>query len=184
MTKAIGSRKRNRGNRPFASPLNSRPTSSFSTSAYRTWTGIRPSQLRQWLRAPIIILSARDQEKEKVAAPITGPTTSHQALQYGRVAGAYRVALCHVQRSGNDQIPTTFQVGDLRLDLAKRQVFVGDREVHLTPDRVQTVLCTGTRRRQGARRIAICSMKFGARIISMKRITCASSWRACDARSS
>jgi two-component system KDP operon response regulator KdpE len=44
-----------------------------------------------------------------------------------------RVALRHAQRSATDQSPTTFQVGELRLDFPKRQVFVGDREVHLTP---------------------------------------------------
>jgi len=91
-------------------------------------------QLREWLRAPIIILSARDQEKEKVAA------LDHGADDYltkpfstGELLARIRVALRHAQRSATDQSPTTFQVGELRLDFPKRQVFVGDREVHLTP---------------------------------------------------
>jgi len=91
-------------------------------------------KLREWLRAPIIILSARDQEKEKVAALDNGADDYlTKPFSTGELLARIRVALRHVQRSGNDQNPTTFQVGDLRLDLAKRQVFVGDREVHLTP---------------------------------------------------
>jgi two-component system KDP operon response regulator KdpE len=91
-------------------------------------------QLREWLRAPIIILSARDQEKEKVAA------LDHGADDYltkpfstGELLARIRVALRHAQRSATDQSPTTIKVGELRLDFPKRQVFVGDREVHLTP---------------------------------------------------
>lgn len=44
-----------------------------------------------------------------------------------------RVALRHAARIGNEPGEPTFSVGDLRVDLAKRQVFVRDEQVHLTP---------------------------------------------------
>jgi two-component system, OmpR family, KDP operon response regulator KdpE len=91
-------------------------------------------QLREWLRAPIIILSARDQEKEKVAALDSGADDYlTKPFNTGELLARIRVALRHAQRVTNDQSPMTFQVGELRLDFTKRQVFVGDREIHLTP---------------------------------------------------
>jgi two-component system KDP operon response regulator KdpE len=91
-------------------------------------------KLREWLRAPIIILSARDQEKQKVAALDNGADDYlTKPFSTGELLARIRVALRHAQRAGAEQGGTTFQVGDLRLDLAKRQVFVGEREIHLTP---------------------------------------------------
>jgi two-component system KDP operon response regulator KdpE len=91
-------------------------------------------QLREWLRAPIIILSARDQEKEKVAALDNGADDYlTKPFSTAELLARIRVALRHAQRSSSDESATTFQVGELRLDFAKRQVTVGEREVHLTP---------------------------------------------------
>jgi two-component system KDP operon response regulator KdpE len=91
-------------------------------------------QLREWLKAPIIILSARDQEKQKVAA------LDHGADDYltkpfstGELLARIRVALRHSARIAGERESSTFAVGDLKVDLASRRVFVGDEEVHLTP---------------------------------------------------
>lgn len=43
-----------------------------------------------------------------------------------------RVALRHAARTGSDAADSTFTVGDLRVDLARRWVFIGEAEVHLT----------------------------------------------------
>jgi two-component system, OmpR family, KDP operon response regulator KdpE len=91
-------------------------------------------QLREWLRAPIIILSARDQEKEKVAALDSGADDYlTKPFSTGELLARIRVALRHAERIRDEQIASTFQVGDLRIDFATRQVFIGDREAHLTP---------------------------------------------------
>jgi two-component system KDP operon response regulator KdpE len=91
-------------------------------------------QLREWLTAPIIILSARDQETQKVAA------LDHGADDYltkpfstGELLARLRVALRHASRTLSDAQRSTLTCGDLRIDLAARRVFVREEEVHLTP---------------------------------------------------
>jgi two-component system, OmpR family, KDP operon response regulator KdpE len=90
--------------------------------------------LREWLKAPIIVLTVRDSDAQKVMA------LDHGADDYltkpfstGELLARIRVALRHAERIRDEQIVSTFQVGDLRIDFATRQVFIGDREAHLTP---------------------------------------------------
>jgi len=91
-------------------------------------------QLREWLRAPVIILSARDQEGQKVAALdagaddyLTKPFSTRELL------ARIRVALRHASRTAGDRDVTTFENGDLKVDLAARRVFARGSEVKLTP---------------------------------------------------
>jgi two-component system KDP operon response regulator KdpE len=91
-------------------------------------------QLREWLQAPIVVLSARDQEAQKIAA------LDHGADDYltkpfgtGELLARIRVALRHAARAGGDRESATFVSGDLKVDLAARRVFVREREIHLTP---------------------------------------------------
>jgi two-component system KDP operon response regulator KdpE len=88
-------------------------------------------RLREWNRAPVIILSVRDQEQEKVAALdqgaddyVTKPFNSAELL--ARV----RAALRHAQPRAED---ATFTAGDLEVDLARRIVRKAGEEVKLTP---------------------------------------------------
>jgi two-component system KDP operon response regulator KdpE len=90
-------------------------------------------QLRQWLRAPILILSARDQEQQKVTALDNGADDFvtkpfHTAELLARI----RVALRHAARVGKESDPS-FRSGELHVDLAARRVFARGSEVHLTP---------------------------------------------------
>jgi two-component system KDP operon response regulator KdpE len=91
-------------------------------------------QLREWMQAPIIILSARDQERQKIHA------LDHGADDYltkpfavGELMARIRVALRHAGRGGGEPESAVFAVGDLKVDLASRRVTVRDAEVHLTP---------------------------------------------------
>lgn len=91
-------------------------------------------QLREWLKAPILILSARDQEKQKVAA------LDHGADDYltkpfstGELLARIRVALRHAAGAHGAEDSAEFSSGDLRVDLAGRRVFVRGSEIHLTP---------------------------------------------------
>jgi two-component system KDP operon response regulator KdpE len=97
--------------------------------------------LREWTSIPIIVLTARSKENDKVAALdigaddyLTKPFGTNELLARLRVA--LRHAIQEVQGS-NDPI---FTVGDLRVDLAYRRVFVGDKEIHLTPIEYQLLL--------------------------------------------
>jgi two-component system KDP operon response regulator KdpE len=91
-------------------------------------------QLREWLHAPIIILSVRDQEKQKIAALDNGADDYlTKPFSTGELLARIRVALRHAARVGGPRELSAFVSGDLKVDLAARQVFVEDSEVHLTP---------------------------------------------------
>jgi two-component system, OmpR family, KDP operon response regulator KdpE len=91
-------------------------------------------QLREWTQTPIIVLSARNQEKDKVAALDAG-ADDYLTKPFGteELLARMRVALRHALRSMHGSDDPIFSVGDLRVDMAHRQVFVGAEEVHLTP---------------------------------------------------
>jgi two-component system KDP operon response regulator KdpE len=91
-------------------------------------------RLREWSIAPIIIISARGQEEQKVGALdagaddyITKPFGSEELM------ARIRVALRHSARSNQDPASSVATAGDIKVDYAKRLVFVAEREVHLTP---------------------------------------------------
>jgi two-component system KDP operon response regulator KdpE len=90
-------------------------------------------QLREWLHAPILILSARDQERQKVAALDNGADDYvTKPFHTGELLARVRVALRHAAQVGNGHAPA-FRCGELHVDLAARRVFVREKEVHLTP---------------------------------------------------
>ncbi len=89
-------------------------------------------RLREWYTQPILVLSARDQESQKIRA------LDHGADDYvtkpfgvGELLARIRTALRHSRRTGPEA--TSFTVGDLRVDLTARLVYRGETEVHLTP---------------------------------------------------
>jgi two-component system KDP operon response regulator KdpE len=92
--------------------------------------------LRGWSQVPIIILSARDQEKDKVTALDRGADDYlSKPFGVGELLARLRVALRHQARvrgqPGTEA--TRFSVDALLVDLEARRVFVGGQEVHLTP---------------------------------------------------
>jgi two-component system, OmpR family, KDP operon response regulator KdpE len=91
-------------------------------------------QLREWSKIPIIVLSARDQEKDKVLALDVG-ADDYLTKPFGtaELLARMRAALRHmlVMTQGSDD--PVFTTGDFRVDIMHRQVFVGEEEVHLTP---------------------------------------------------
>jgi len=91
-------------------------------------------QLREWYGGPIIVLSARDQETQKVAA-LDGGADDYLTKPFstGELLARIRVALRHAARAGVPQDSAVFTYHDLKIDLAARRVFVKGAEVHLTP---------------------------------------------------
>jgi len=90
-------------------------------------------RLREWTSVPVIVISARDEEQDKIEALDNGADDYlTKPFGTGELLARIRVALRHAERvSGESEAAIT--VGELRLDLARRQVFVRGEEVHLTP---------------------------------------------------
>jgi two-component system KDP operon response regulator KdpE len=90
-------------------------------------------QLREWTQIPIIVLSARDQEQAKVAALDLG-ADDYITKPFGvnELLARMRAALRHASRTAESG-ESVFTLGDLKVDLGRRQVFVSGKEVHLTP---------------------------------------------------
>ncbi|UOA08152.1 response regulator [Methylobacter sp. S3L5C] len=90
--------------------------------------------IREWSALPIIILSARSTEQHKVDALDAGADDYlTKPFGLGELLARIRVAMRHSVGSPAQEQSGIFNAGALKVDLLKRQVFVGDGEVHLTP---------------------------------------------------
>lgn len=98
--------------------------------------GLQVTQrLREWTNTPIIVLSARGREDDKIAALDAGADDYlTKPFGMGELLARLRVALRHLHQHGGEKGEPLFQVGALRVDLVRRQVFVAEQEVHLTPN--------------------------------------------------
>jgi two-component system, OmpR family, KDP operon response regulator KdpE len=89
--------------------------------------------LREWSSVPIVILSARGQEQDKIAALDLGANDYVvKPFAVGELLARMRSARRHAARTTGQSEPD-FTLGPLRVDLLRRRVFVNDVEVHLTP---------------------------------------------------
>ncbi len=91
-------------------------------------------RLREWTTVPIIVLSARGQERDKIAALDSGADDYvSKPFGIGELLARMRVVLRHAARNPLEAANSTFSVGELHVDLALRRVVVAGRQVHLTP---------------------------------------------------
>jgi two-component system, OmpR family, KDP operon response regulator KdpE len=90
-------------------------------------------QLREWSKVPIIIVSARGKEQDKVVALDAG-ADDYVTKPFGvsELLARLRVALRHGAAVGDG--PPVFQNGDLRVDLVRREVSLAGKLVHMTPN--------------------------------------------------
>ena len=88
--------------------------------------------LRQWSQTPIIVLSARVEEQDKIAALDAGADDYlSKPFGIGELQARLRVAL---RRHGNaSQSDPLITFSDVRVDLAARRIQRGEEEIHLTP---------------------------------------------------
>jgi two-component system, OmpR family, KDP operon response regulator KdpE len=94
--------------------------------------GIQVTQrLREWTQIPIIVLSVRDQEGDKIAALDAGADDYlTKPFGIGELLARLRVALRRAAAPGGEPV---FSAGELTVDLARRLVTVSGQEVQLTP---------------------------------------------------
>src|SRR5512135_107496 len=87
-------------------------------------------RLREWTQTPVIVISAREQEQDKVKALDAGADDYlTKPFSAGELMARIRVALRHMVRQAGKQEPI-FMIQNLRVDLAQRQVFIDEKEVH------------------------------------------------------
>jgi two-component system KDP operon response regulator KdpE len=89
-------------------------------------------RLREWSEIPIIVISAREQEMDKVKALDAGADDYlTKPFGVGELLARIRVAMRHKAMKTTGQ--SVVSVDNLKVDLPKRQVFLSGKEVHLTP---------------------------------------------------
>lgn len=90
-------------------------------------------QVRSWSSIPIIVISARTQEKDKVNALDLG-ADDYVTKPFGasELSARIRTALRHSSRLGGGASQQPFHCGDLVIDFARRRVTVRGQDIHLT----------------------------------------------------
>jgi two-component system KDP operon response regulator KdpE len=98
-------------------------------------SGIAVTQtIRRTSEVPIIVISARDTEDQKIAALDAGADDYvTKPFAPGELLARIRVALRHSLRHDRSLLTGSFRVGELEVDFDARRVVVAGREVHLTP---------------------------------------------------
>lgn len=88
-------------------------------------------RLREWSQTPIIILSVREAENDKIAALDAGADDYlTKPFGTGELMARMRVAMRRLANKSNEPV---IQVDDLKMDLSRRLVTVKDQEIPLTP---------------------------------------------------
>jgi two-component system KDP operon response regulator KdpE len=92
------------------------------------------TQLREWYSGPIVVLSARSSEQEKIKALDAGADDYlTKPFGVGELLARIRAALRRSARDTGVAAETAFEFGDVRVDLAARRVTRDGADVHLTP---------------------------------------------------
>jgi len=88
-------------------------------------------RLREWSQVPIIILSVREQEADKISALDAGADAYlTKPFGLGELLARIRVVM---RRQGQARSEPVFETGDLHIDFSRRLVTVAGQEVQLTP---------------------------------------------------
>ncbi len=90
-------------------------------------------ELREWTKTPIIVLSVRDREEDKIKALDLGADDYlTKPFGIGELLARARAVLRR-QAPDEEQEQSTFTCANLKVDFAHRRVFIANEEVHLTP---------------------------------------------------
>jgi two-component system KDP operon response regulator KdpE len=128
--------------------------------------GIEVTQrLREWFAAPILVLSARGQERDKIRALDAGADDYvTKPFSVGELMARVRVALRHRSRADGAEGGEVVEVGPLRIDHGRHAVTLEGRPVKLTPIEFRLLFALA------------CCAKPGDRRTRTSTTTCASTW--------
>jgi two-component system KDP operon response regulator KdpE len=88
-------------------------------------------RIREWSQIPIIILSVRDRENDKIEALDAGADDYlTKPFGVGELMARMRVVARHMLPSPQEPV---YRIGELSVDLSRHQVSLGDKEISLTP---------------------------------------------------
>lgn len=91
-------------------------------------------RVREWFTRPIIVLSARERESDKVGALDAGADDYvTKPFGIGELLARLRVAERHLAARASGKVDTRIDIGPLTIDLAARRVMRDDADIHLTP---------------------------------------------------
>ncbi len=92
-------------------------------------------RLREWSKTPIIVITARGKEQDKIAGLDAGADDYlTKPFSVGELMARIRVALRHSQLVKQGDQEPVFETPDFKVDLAARVITVRGKEVHLTPN--------------------------------------------------
>ncbi|WP_248923960.1 response regulator [Paenibacillus hamazuiensis] len=88
-------------------------------------------RIREWSSVPVIVLTAKEREEDKIAALDSGADDYvTKPFGMGELLARIRVALRHVAKSANEPV---LEFGELKIDLAHRSVELHGERLKLTP---------------------------------------------------
>jgi two-component system KDP operon response regulator KdpE len=121
------------GNDGLANAANERPDVIILDLGLPDLDGVAVTRLlREWTRIPVIILSVRGSEKDKIAALDAGADDYlTKPFGVGELLARIRAALRRTVQTTGEPV---FVTGNLKVDLARRLVTVSEQEVQLTPN--------------------------------------------------
>lgn len=91
-------------------------------------------RLREWSSIPIIMLSARADEMDKVKClEIGADDYITKPFSAGELIARVGAVLRRAEKTSTAPTPSAFTLGDLKINFAQRQIAVGSKEVKLTP---------------------------------------------------
>ncbi|MBS0203157.1 MAG: response regulator [Planctomycetes bacterium] len=98
-------------------------------------------RLREWSQVPIIVLSARGRESDKIAALDAGADDYlTKPFGIGELMARLRVALRHSAHLGAKSDAAVFHVGNLIIDQERREILLDGEPVRLTPTEYRLLL--------------------------------------------
>lgn len=97
-------------------------------------------RIREWSAMPLLVLSARTQEAQKIVALDAGADDYvTKPFGIGELLARIRAALRHLAR--REQGGVSLKLGDVKIDLARRRVLAPGRDIHLTPVEFRLLAC-------------------------------------------